>query len=1397
MFRARALVVVGAVVVFVLLVVSVPVQGQTASTSTVAGTIFDSSGGLVPKAKVGLLNTQTNAENTFTTGSDGQFTFPSVPPGIYNITVVAQGFRKAAIMGIKVEVGKSAAVNVTLEVGQMTEIVEVVASGAAELQTLDASVGNVLDSNLLSHLPTLNRDATSLLLLQPMAIPGFNGPGGSGEGNLAGGSVAGARADQNTFMIDGGDATSNMEGGGGYNTGFVATPRAVIPTPVESLEEFRVATNNSGADFTRSAGAEVQMVTKRGTNTWHGSGYWYHQNDEMNANDWFRNNGFGCTKGAFGCVIPHENPEWRDNRFGGKIGGPIWKNKTFFFLHEEERHFFTQAVFSRLSPTPALRAGIIEVGSCKSVLNAYNLNPIPVMNPGSGCPQGDPFEGKLIQPSGLDSNGDLCNAGTVGCTPLDPRQLGGSPAVLSEWANMPLPNDYSGGDGLRNANFTGPEANISNEHFAVLRLDHKINDKWNFMASYRYSVSQIQPPNIQEDISGTAPGCKLGTVCALAQRPLQPRFLVTGLTGQIKPNLINEFHFDWLRHWWSWNAPGARIPVISSSLSDAPLQIWRESLTDGMVPINVNTQQARQRVWNGQDYTFTDNLNWLKGKHNFQFGGRAQIEHFLHVRDDKVTGGITQPIYYVAKGGFFSNLGGIPVPNDADSSTAFKRAYISYLGMVDSATQVLTRDASLNPNPPFTNIVQKENVDAYEVHFSDTWRVTSSLTISYGLTWGVQMPPFDPTGKTALMVDAATGKLIDSKSYLNNKANAALAGAVYNPTVGYVPIKSTGRKYPYDPDYSNVGPRLAVAWNPSYDSGLFGDVFGNNKTVIRAGYGRVFDRINGVGIVLTPALGIGFGDLSVCRTPAAGGTATPGVAAGTCLGGGNPATNFRIGIDGNHISAPSLPVVNSGIIIPGIFGTLPPANANSIYENSDSRLDPHNKIGSSDQFDLSVQRQLPGGIFLEVGYVGRIARNLFMNIDLNAVPYMFTPKGTKQSFAQAFDAVAGQLQSGVLPAIKNPSNPSQTIPNPAFKPQPALEAMLGGASSPFCSGSTSVWGSGGTGVSGALTCTQAAALFDQQNGNPYWPSHGAGAVWTLLEPSFATGPMTLTNTQVAAIDWNTNKGYSNYHAGFVTVRKSTTRGLTFDANYTFSHSLDNFGLTQENTCAVQDAYDVNRTYGPSLFDRRHTFNLLLTYELPLGKGKSWATEGAADKVFGGWSLSGVYSAASGLPLSVVDLNACATEFGSTSNNGAPIGLLNNTAGSIGTSRHNEPTTGTFGTNSSPGGVPNAFQNPDAVVAQFRYPTFADNRLGGGAVRGLFRWNVDFALAKTTNVTERFSTRFDVQFVNAFNHPMFGANTYYGFNVEPNTDVSSPHTFGVLSKQFNSPRYIQIGLRFDF
>src|SRR6266576_2508727 len=363
---------------FVVLSMAVSLSAQTASTSTVTGTVSDKTGAAVPNAKVDLEDVGTKARLSATTGGDGNYIFPSVRPGNYNVIVSGKGFRQTVVSGVKVDIGKSALVNVVLEVGGMTETVEVTAGTGVELQTLDASMGDVLDANLLSSLPTLSRDATALVLLQPMAIPGFNGAvSGSGEGNASGGTIAGARMDQNTFMLDGGDATSNMEGGGGYNTGFQATPRAVVPTPVESLEEFRVQTNNAGVDFTRSLGAEVQMVTRRG------------------SNDWFR----GHRPDAFTGKPFTENPEWRDNRYGGRIGGPIWKNRTFFFLHEEERHFFTQSVFQRLVPSDALRVGILKFRDAGGVVRAFNLNPAPTLDPvacSSPCNDNDPQIGTVL-----------------------------------------------------------------------------------------------------------------------------------------------------------------------------------------------------------------------------------------------------------------------------------------------------------------------------------------------------------------------------------------------------------------------------------------------------------------------------------------------------------------------------------------------------------------------------------------------------------------------------------------------------------------------------------------------------------------------------------------------------------------------------------------------------------------------------------------------------------------------------------------------------------------------------------------------------------------------------------------------------------------------------------------
>src|SRR5712692_4509095 len=350
------------VLLVVLCLIPAWAAAQTSSTSPVTGTVSDQKGAVVPGATVELVNTATNQTRTQQTNDAGVYTFASVPPGVYKISISKPAFRKTIVQNVGVQVGKAATVAAVIEVGTVAETVEVTATAKMELQTLDSSVGNVLDRKALDNIPSLARDATSLLLLQPLANPGFNSvgsPNATGEGDNTGGQVAGARSDQNTFLLDGGDATDSTAGSGQYaGTNFTATPRAVVPTPIESLEEFRVVTTNSGASFSRSAGGEVQMVTRSGSNQFHGAAYEYLQNNDLNANTWTRN------------AAGKPNPALRDNRFGGRLGGPIWKDKTFFFVHYEGRRFVSSTDITRRVPSDLMKAGVLQFGG-----QAYNLNP--------------------------------------------------------------------------------------------------------------------------------------------------------------------------------------------------------------------------------------------------------------------------------------------------------------------------------------------------------------------------------------------------------------------------------------------------------------------------------------------------------------------------------------------------------------------------------------------------------------------------------------------------------------------------------------------------------------------------------------------------------------------------------------------------------------------------------------------------------------------------------------------------------------------------------------------------------------------------------------------------------------------------------------------------------------
>lgn len=1276
--------------------------GQSVMTQ-ITGTVTDSNGAVIPGVEVELTNPATNDSRKVITDKSGQFTFANVSPGIYKVKFTAKSFRQTVVSEYKADIGRSSTLDITMEAGGVNEIVEVTTGIGVELQKQDATVGNVISGEALKQIPNLNRDTTSLILLQPLVTPAI-----AGAGENVGGQVAGARSDQNTFSIDGGDATSNTEGNGGYNTAFVATPRAVVPTPAESLEEFRVATNNSTASFSRSSGAQVALVTKRGTNEFHGSVYWYHQNDNLNAASWTNKRTLGLTITDPKVRAKVQEPELKDNRFGFSIGGPIWKDKTFFFGHYEGRRFPQSGNILRLVPTSTLKQGILRFRDSTGAIVSYNL-----------------------------LNSTAC--GAAGTSACDPRAKGISPVVSAVWNLLPAGNDASVGDGLNYIGFRAPAPFSLLEDFAVARFDHNLTDKWQAMFSFRYGRTKSADLS-QIDITG-------GKATPTALRPLQPRYAVLRVTGQITPTFISETSVNYLRHWWEWATFKPQPQVAGTA---AALAIAGEGLNSFIdEPINVDTQNARGRIWAGEDYNFQQGFTWVRGNHAFNFGGKYLQQKFFHQRDDKVVGGLTSIVYQIEDGQFAlvpaanrpPTCGGAITTNCLLSAevTAWNKLYAATLGIMDRAAVLLTRDGELKPQAAGTPLREYVDVRSWELYFSDTWRLSPALTLNMGVNWNVQQPPTERDKKQTLL--HADGKILDTKSFLESRRQAALDGRNFNPTLSLVPIANTGRKFPYNPDYDNIAPRIAAAWSPSArGDGFFSRLVGQNKTVVRGGYALVYDRINGVGIVMIPILGVGYGTVSSCRGPIIG---------GTCTGANTDPTNaFRIGVDGNSVPLPA----PSAAVVPIIPGTAPGANAG--FETLSFQIDVNRKVGYSHSFDLTLQRELPKGFLIEGGYVGRFARGLYQGLDLNQVPFFMKDRVSGQTFAQAYDSVANAIRTGAT-----------------VTPQPWFENMLVGSS--FCAAPNA-------------SCTAGmVSRFSSQ--------FSAGQVYTIfsnINNSLVTGPV-LSRNQVEVLYMITDFGHSDYNAAFLSLQKRG-KGLTFGFNYTLAKSNDQRGFNQNSLGAATNAYDLDYDYGPSIFDRRHAISAYWYYDLPIGKGRTFSVGNALDKIIGGWHLSGVFVASSGLPYEFIQ--GTGQEFGQAALFGNPTGLLQSGPVSNLNASLNSGVTGAnnIGTNANPatGGTGfNAFADPVSVYNAFRRVNLAtDVRHGRGVIRGLSRWGLDVSLGKKILITERIKVGISADFTNVLNHKELG---------DPSFSFTNPRAFGVLTTQVNLPRRIQVGARIEF
>src|SRR6202050_2592202 len=1164
---------------------AMPAWGQAGiSTGTVVGQVLDPSGASVAGATVTLTDKATGAARSSTTTDTGRYVFTEVPLGHYDITVTKEGFTQAKVADQEVQVGQSLTVNVSMKVGSASTTIEVTASAGAELQSMNATVGDTLSGQTILDMPNVTRETTALATLQPATTPG--------------GNVAGAISDQNSYQLDGANNTNDMDGQGSvYNQSFVTNsvsgvPNGTLPSPAESIEQFKVATNNMTADFNGSSGGQVFMVTKRGTNQFHGSAYDYYLSSTFGGANTFDNNEAG---------VPITSSHY--SRFGGSAGGPIVPFKflggKWYIFGNYEGFRFPQAIeFTGLVPSALFRQGIVQIPNGTNPPLQYNLNPTTTAG---------------IAPA-------VCPSG-----PCDPRGLGLNGIVNTLWSKYePISNDPSCTgvsssvcDQLNTLGYRAPLNLPQSSNFGVVRIDHDFGEKWHLNATFHYYKNVVTTTS-QVDIGGALPGDTLGDPVAKSIRPVVPSLYSAGLTTNITSNTTNDLHYNFLRNFWQWTdqTPIPQLPGLGGAL-----EIGGETATP-LVPFNVNSQSTRQRFWDGQDHTVRDDISILHGNHLLQFGVLYQRNFDYHERNDNGGGILNQPVYISSSGTGLNYSNGatnnyLPAPVCATSSSTncipssqtntFYQLYNEALGIISQPQDLYTRSGpTLALNPAGTPMFDQSIIPTYNEYFSDTWHMKPSFTLTLGLGYQIEMPPYELNGKQVELVDAA-GNAISAQNYLSETYTDAVKGQIYNPTLGFATVANVvkGLKYPYNPFYDGFSPRISAAWNPSADSGIMGHLLGHNKTVIRAGYSRIYGRLNGVDLVLVPLLGTGLGQPVSCVGAVNSANA---VAGNQCLGsaGATPVCAFRIGTDGNTAPLPAVTPTLPQPYYPGVNGNAA-AGAGEV-------LDPNFRPSKSDEIDLTIQREMPGKGILEVGYIYRKIKNEYQPLDLVGVPYMLTEGG--QQFQNAWANMYTQLAAGQ-----------------AVTAQPFFESALGGTSSAYCSGFSS--------CTAAVASKESNLIVNNAQVYDFWQALSPHFTFgrsmasspncaTTVIPSISSSAVPICS-QMTGIGDNTSLGYANYNGAFVSYTTAGWHGMTIRNNFTYSRTLGTQGEVQATSeFTTPNLWNIGNDYGPQPFDLKYVYNLAMLYQPPFYKGE----HGIAGRILGGWSFAPIFTARSGFPLEV-------------------------------------------------------------------------------------------------------------------------------------------------------------------
>lgn len=861
-------------------------------TTELSGTIYDSTGAVIAGATVTVTNVATGVTLKQTTNSAGLYSFPSIPVGNYTVTVEMTGFKTAQRSGLTLVVGTPATANITLELGDTREVVKVEAS-AATVNMDTATLGNVTEQQAVSMLPLNGRDPINLVVLEP----------GVTQQNGTKIDVNGLRSMAGNVTIDGIEANEASN---------PVPTNNVFRIDPENVEEFKVTTSNPTPEEGRNSGLNVTIATRSGTNQFHFDAVDYFRNRDLNSNEFFSN------------AQGNQRANLNANQYGFEVGGPIKKNKTFFYGGWQGQQVNGSIPIAQalghipVVYTPAALSGVYRYW-VSNPANPMTINGVPVTSNSSALVSatGALAPGVRTCTSSTDSN---CVA-SYNIYANDPEHIGADPAVLKVLDSYPAPNTYNTGDGLNTAGYSW------NAPFGVrgprnmIRIDHILNDN----NSIFFRVLWAEEDQIKGDPLNSDPAVFPGfppkdTVA----RPAQNYAL--SWRSVISPATVNELTLGF-----------ARFEFLFQECSANPNCASQPAFLFNNVDVSYNQSPSSRRFLNTPQWI--DNFSWTRGPHQFRFGVNMR---FYQENDSNgsadylnVTPMTSLSASLLPPGAAF-NLPSVATSTTPGISSADNTRLLSaindLLGIPAQIKQAFLANQGTNAfQPNGARDTVGERLNQYDAYAQDEWRIRKNFTMIYGVRWEFNTPATES----------------GQQPYVPNVNINGSQGPVT-----FVKSSSWWQRSNWDA----FSPRLGLSWSP----------FGGDKTVIHAGYGISFDPIATYEAAAAANSVIG---VAASCTATTYGSTTPGcqsVPSNTRLSQGFPA-----------FLAPPTGILPSGLLTPT-------AQLDGVAPNV-AVIDPNLKMATVHQWNITIQRELPFGIVFQTGYVGNRGERLYSQIDANQI----------------------------------------------------------------------------------------------------------------------------------------------------------------------------------------------------------------------------------------------------------------------------------------------------------------------------------------------------------------------------------------------------------------------------